>query len=380
MVATPIALICLASGPAENRPRHPRRSCRHPRRRMDRTPCRPCPRRPAARLRRGLRTGPRPRGRVPHRHRTAHPNPRPCEDEARSRRIAAVRRQHPVHGKPTAPSRAERRRHPRRAYGRHGPRSLPARPRPPRPRQAPPTHPNRGRRRTRQDLGGRHPRQRADRPRPGPAHPRAGSQEHAHAVPEGVLEPLHDPADAPRLARHPARAQPHSHQSQPVLLLRQIDHLHRHAEAGHRVPHLSGRRVLGHHRDRRGAQRRGPGIGLAAQPPGRTARTPVRHAHHALRDAARRQGEEFREPGQHARPDGHRRPGRLLQGTVPARLGDPPIQEGHPGAGAAGVPRPRGEYATLPGVRSRGGGVRGPAGHPRSLPLPSRPPSAISTS
>ena len=177
------------------------------------------------------------------------------------------------------------------------------------------------------DTGGGHPRQRADCPRPGPPDPGAGRQEHVDAVPEGVLEPVHDPAHPARLDRHPAGAQPHPGQPQPVPLLRQGDHLDRHPEAGRRVPHVPGAGLLGRHRHRRGAQRRGPRRGerarerlawknLAAQPPRPPARTPLRHAHHALGDAARWPGAQLREPDEHAGRDGHRGPRQLHAGRL----------------------------------------------------------------
>ena len=62
-------------------------------------------------------------------------------------------------------------------------------------------HPDRRRGRAWQDAGGWHPRQRADGPRPGAPHPGAGRQEHAHAVPEGVLEPFHHSPHPARLDR-----------------------------------------------------------------------------------------------------------------------------------------------------------------------------------
>ena len=54
----------------------------------------------------------------------------------------------------------------------------------------------------------------------------AGSKEHADAISEGVLEPLHDPPHEIGLHRHSTRAPPYSHESQPFLLLRQGHHLH----------------------------------------------------------------------------------------------------------------------------------------------------------
>ena len=131
---------------------------------------------------------------------------------------------------------------------------------------------------------------------PGAPHPGVGRQQHAHAVPEGVLEPFHHFPHPARLDRHPAGAQPHPDQPQSVPLLRQGDHLDRHAEAGRGVPHLPGAGLLGRHRHRRGAQRGGPGCrgnesrglaraDVAAQPPGPPARPAVGHARHAVRDA-----------------------------------------------------------------------------------------------
>ena len=89
------------------------------------------------------------------------------------------------------------------------------------------------------------------------AHPCAGREEHADAIPEGILEPFHHPIDATGLHRHSARTQPHPHEPQSLLLLRQGNHLHRHVETGCGVPRLPGTGGMGHYRHRRGAQRRG---------------------------------------------------------------------------------------------------------------------------
>ena len=162
-------------------------------------------------------------------------------------------------------------------------------------------------------------------------------------------------------------AQPHPDQPQPVPLLRQGDHLDRHPEAGRRVPHLPGAGLLGHDRHRRGAQRRGPGRrrlegghlawkDLAAQPPGPPARAPLRHAHHALGDAARRPGTQLREPDEHAGRDGHRGPRRLHAGGL-QREGarHPALQEGHPAPGPRRLPRAGDRAARVSGVRGGGG-------------------------
>ena len=215
-------------------------------------------RRVPARVRRRLGAGPRAGGRLPE-HARADRGAGPGTDSPRARPLPGVCGQPPVHGEPASHHRPERRWHPRRPRGRHGPRALPARPRPSGPRPAPAAHPDRGRGRPRQDPGGRHPGERADRPWACTAHPGACGQEHAHPVPEGVLEPVHHPAHPARLHRHPAGAESHPDQPQSVLLLRQGDHLDRHAEAGCGVPHLPGAGVLGRDRHRRGAQRRGPG-------------------------------------------------------------------------------------------------------------------------
>ena len=162
-----------------------------------------------ARVRRCLGAGPRAGGRLPERSR-ADRGARPGTDATRSRPLRGVRGQPPVHGEPASHHRPERRPHPRRPHGRQGPSALSARPSPPSSRTASAAHPDRGCGRSRQDPGGRHPGERADRPGARPAHPGACGQEHAHPVPEGVLEPLHDSSDPARLHRHPAGAQPDS--------------------------------------------------------------------------------------------------------------------------------------------------------------------------
>ena len=121
---------------------------------------------------------------------------------------------------------------------------------------------------------------------------------------------------------------------------------------------------MGHHRHRRGAQRRGPGHRVPAQSLGQAARPTVRHADHALGHAPRRQGPQLRESRQHAGRHRHHQPGRLHEGGFPARPGDPSLQEGRAGAGARCVQGPAGVPATVSRIRGRGSGVRCAAGGP----------------
>ena len=330
---------------------------------MGRAAGRPCPgRRIPARLRRDLGAGPGARGGLPHHPGAGPPGAGPRRDPARPRPLSRLRGQPALDGEPASPGRPERRAHPRGPQGGDGPGALPARPRPPSAPPAAPAHPHRRRGGARQDPGGGDPGERADRARPGAADPGAGRQEHAHAVPEGVLEPLHHPADPARLHRHPAGAEPDPDQPQSLPLLRQGDHLDRHPQAGRRVPHVPGTGVLGRHRDRRGPQRRRPRHGLATQPPRPPAGPALRHPRHAFRDPARRPGAELREPDEHAGRHRHRGPGRLLPGGLPGQgAGDPAFQEGRPGPGPRDLPRPGDRPPPVPGLREGGGRFRGPA-------------------
>ena len=74
---------------------------------------------------------------------------------------------------------------------------------------------------------------------------------------------------------------------------------------------LPGAGDVGHHRHRRGPQRRRSGYRIAAQPPRQAAGQTVRHADHAFRHTPRRQGPQLREPRQHARRHRDHQPGRL---------------------------------------------------------------------
>ena len=289
-------------------------------------------REPSARLHRRLRNRARPASGVLERTRT-HRGAGTGEHPAGGGSLPGLRGQPALHGKPPAPGGGQRRAHPRGPRRGHGSGAVPTRTGAASARPAAPAHPRRGRRGPRQDAGSGHSGERTHRPRPWPAHSRIGGEKHARAIPERVLEPLHHRPHTPRFRRHSARAAQHSRQPQSVPLLRQDHHLHRHAEAGRGIPHLLGERLLGHHRHRRSAQRRGPRHHfdhLAAQPPGETALAPLGHPHHALRHAPRRPGTKLRQLDEHAGRNCHCRPGRLRGRGLPRqRAGDPPLQERH---------------------------------------------------
>ena len=107
-------------------------------------------------------------------------------------------------------------------------------------------HPDRRRRGAGEDAGGGHPRQRADRPRAGPADSwcwpsRACSRSSRRS--SGTGSRSRSPGST-RSASSGVRSRiPTSHK--PVPLLRQGNHLDRHAEAGCRVPHLPWNRRTG---------------------------------------------------------------------------------------------------------------------------------------
>ena len=111
-----------------------------------------------------------------------------------------------------------------------------------------------------------------------------------------------------------------------------------------------------------GARERLAWKNLAAQPPRPPARTPLRHAHHALGDAARRPGAQLREPDEHAGRDGHRGPRQLHAGRL-QREGarHPALQEGHPARGPRRLPRAGDRPAPVSGVRGGGDRLRGAA-------------------
>ena len=127
----------------------------------------------------------------------------------------AVHTQSALHGEFAPPGRAQRPAHPGGPSRRHGRGAVPARSGPPSVASAAAEDPDRRRCGPRQDRRSGHSRERARRPGPGPAHPGGRGQEHADAVPEGVLEPVHDPTHALGLGGNPAGKEAHSVESQP---------------------------------------------------------------------------------------------------------------------------------------------------------------------
>ena len=175
--------------------------------------------------------GPRPgRGilRLARHHRPA----RPARRQARRRRLrrlpqfTALAGVHPARQPRAGERNADHGRPPRPAR----PHGLPTAPGGAGPAKPPAAHPDRRRRRARQDAGDRHPALRVDPPRPRRAHPRRHSASGAGAVPARTVDAVRDPAHPPRLERHPEGPPDSAELAQPVQLLQAGHRLDRHLE------------------------------------------------------------------------------------------------------------------------------------------------------
>ena len=140
------------------------------------------------------------------------------------------------------------------------------------------------------------PRHGADSAGTRQTHPRRCAEEHAHSVPEGVVDPFLDPLvrlDSVGLAR----SQSNPGEPQSLQSLRPEHHLDRHAQEQPRIPQLPRKRLVGHHRHRRVPERSGTSRRrgrLTPRAPRPDAGDALRHVDAALGHAARRVGSELR--------------------------------------------------------------------------------------
>ena len=130
-----------------------------------------------------------------------HRGSRPRKNRAGARHEPHLQRRPPLPGEPASAQRRQRRKDPPGTPWRHEPGAVPARSGAAGAHAATRPYPDCRRDRSRQDAGSGHPRHGADPAGPWQAHPRRHAKEHAHPVPEGVVEPLLDSSGAARLGR-----------------------------------------------------------------------------------------------------------------------------------------------------------------------------------